>query len=244
MICNKSGNENMKSQSDIYKIINELRRDMLEYFEIIIRRLSRMRALEERLDMIEEDVTDMRSKFRRLESFIKEIIEKERYIEEVPRPVYPRPRRTEEIPRVPVERPAVEIPKPIEEKKEVAVRLPLPTKPKVETRKEVRVTPVARERESKKVTSQVTERDLASEISKLTRTERQIIKVLIKYPNLKGGTSIARKIGKAREHTCRLLKKLTEKGLLIRDESVWPYAYRVPEKIKQIIMLEEELGYA
>lgn len=243
-MCNISGHEIMKSQNDIYKIINELRRDMLEYFEIIVRRLSRMRALEERLDIIEEDITDMRSKFRRLESFLKEIIEKERYTEEVPRTIYPRPRRTIEIPRAPIEQPVIEPIKPKkEEKREATVELP-PIRPKLEAKKEKKVAHLIQKQPFKKVTPQVTEEDLGAKISKLTQTERQIIKVLIRYPNLKGGTSIARKIGKAREHTCRLLKKLTEKGLLIRDESVWPYAYKVPEKVKQIIMLEEELGYA
>lgn len=232
----------MKSQqNDVHKIINELRRDMTEYFEIIIRRLSRIRALEERLDMIEEDVTDMRSKIRRLESFLKEIIEKEKYIEEIPRPIYTRPKRTFEISGITMERTA-EMQRAIEEKKEIPVKIPS-AKPKEPVRENVKTTSVIEKLGNKEVTSQITETNLAHKLSELTQTEKQIIKVLIKYPNLKGGTSIARKIGKAREHTCRLLKKLAERGLLIRDESVWPYAYKVPERIKQLIMLEEELGY-
>lgn len=85
------------------------------------------------------------------------------------------------------------------------------------------------------------EKDVTSKISHLTSTEKQILKILINNPEIKGGTLLAKKVGKAREHVSRLLKKLTEEGILIRDKGTWPYRYIVPEEIKQELMLNEEI---
>ena len=67
----------------------------------------------------------------------------------------------------------------------------------------------------------------------LNPTEVSIIKFLIDNPGTKSATPIAQKIGKAREHVARTLKKLAEEKKIIRDETTWPYTYIVPENIKK-----------
>ena len=241
---NKKGNENMtaKDQDDLYKLIQELKRDLMEYFDLIIRRLARLRMLEERLDIIEEYITDIKGRFRKIEYTLGEILEKERRITP---PIYaPRLETPRRITGIREEKP-VTVVKPLElPSREIPTRT---TAKPIETEAPIKTTPtVAQPKIERKpkvtVTTTITEEDLASKYSKLTQTEKQILKVLIRNPDLRGGTSIARKIGKAREHTCRLLKKLAQEGFLIRDESVWPYAYIVPEKVKQMVMLEEQLN--
>ncbi len=203
---------------EFHKVIQELRRDIFEYLELILRRLSKLRSLEERLDMIEDDITNIRGRIRKIEFAIEELSNNIKKAEEYKERIGYMPRGVGRIEEA-ISREVVRVP--------------------------LRKTTLARKEieERKKATSisQVTESDLMSQYAKLTQTEKQIIKLLIKHPELRGGTSIAKRIGKAREHACRLLKKLYEKGFLERDESVWPYAYRVPEKVKQIVMLEEQL---
>jgi CTP-dependent riboflavin kinase len=41
---------------------------------------------------------------------------------------------------------------------------------------------------------------------------------------------IQRKINKSREHTSRLLKKLYSENIVIRDESVRPYKYKITDE--------------
>ncbi|MCS7385982.1 MAG: hypothetical protein NDF55_04520 [archaeon GB-1867-005] len=232
-----------KGQDDLYQLIQELKRDLIEYFDLIIRRLARLRMLEERLDILEEYITDIKGRFRKIEYILADILEKERKVTPpIYAPTIERPRRRvagiREERSVAVIRPLEEAPREVVAKpvtKHVrtdisAEKAPTVTQPKMEEKPKITIT------------KEITEDDLAIKYSKLTQTEKQILKVLIRNPNLRGGTSIARRIGKAREHTCRLLKKLTQKGFLIRDESVWPYAYFVPEKVKQMVMLEEQLN--
>lgn len=83
--------------------------------------------------------------------------------------------------------------------------------------------------------------DIIDKINTLTETEKQIIKIIAKDPDIKGGTALAKRIGKTREHVSRLLKKLANEGILIRDEKTWPYKYIVSEKVKQYILLEDNV---
>lgn len=85
------------------------------------------------------------------------------------------------------------------------------------------------------------EEEIINKVNTLSKTEKQIIKILVKNPDIKGGTALAKRIGKTREHVSRLLKKLANEGILIRDEKVWPYKYVVPEKVKQYIILENDI---
>jgi len=224
----------LRTREDASRELQEFRRDVTEYFDLIIRRLARLRLIEERLDVIEEYITDLRSRLRRLETTIKE------YIAEQPQPktsITLRERKIERKPiTIPSIKPAIEVAsqKAEEESSRKLVQIPF-----TKTQKRLEGKTVT---ERLAVTSQITDDDLVSKLNRLTITEKEIIKVLIKYPELRGGTAIARRIGKAREHTSRLLKKLADEGILIRDESVWPYKYQVPEKVKQIIMLREQLG--
>ncbi|MCD6154900.1 MAG: hypothetical protein J7J22_03915 [Candidatus Verstraetearchaeota archaeon] len=224
----------LRTREDASRELQEFRRDVTEYFDLIIRRLARLRLIEERLDVIEEYITDLRSRLRRLETTIKE------YIAEQPQPKTPITLRERKIERKPITipsiKPAIEVAaqKAEEESSRKLVQIPFTKTQKRLERKTVT--------ERLAVTSQITDDDLVSKLNRLTITEKEIIKVLIKYPELRGGTAIARRIGKAREHTSRLLKKLADEGILIRDESVWPYKYQVPEKVKQIIMLREQLS--
>lgn len=76
-------------------------------------------------------------------------------------------------------------------------------------------------------------------IMRLTETEREILNLLIEKPNIGGATKIAKTVNKAREHVCRILKKLSQENLLIRDESSWPYLYRVPERVTLLLREKE-----
>lgn len=73
---------------------------------------------------------------------------------------------------------------------------------------------------------------------KLNKTDRLILKVLIETPELGklGASKIASAIGKGREHTTRRLKTLTDMGYLVRDETKWPYEYKISESKTEEIM--------
>jgi len=68
-------------------------------------------------------------------------------------------------------------------------------------------------------------------------TELRILRLLYENPDYgnRGSTEIARMIGKVREHTARTLKKLCEKGLLIREEGGIPYAYALPREVAEAV---------
>jgi len=68
-------------------------------------------------------------------------------------------------------------------------------------------------------------------------TELRILRLLYENPDYgnRGSTEIARAIGKVREHTARTLKKLCEKGLLIREEGGIPYAYSLPREVAEAV---------
>ena len=76
------------------------------------------------------------------------------------------------------------------------------------------------------------------ELLGLSMTEEKILRLLLQDPSygIEGATGIARMLGMAREHIARTMKKMVEKGLLIRDETKMPFTYRVPEEIKKKLL--------
>lgn len=67
---------------------------------------------------------------------------------------------------------------------------------------------------------------------KLTETEEQIVQfLLIEGP--KTAPTVEEKIGKTREHTARLMKKLWQEGFIERDTHRIPFVYRANEKLKK-----------
>jgi predicted transcriptional regulator len=46
---------------------------------------------------------------------------------------------------------------------------------------------------------------------------------------------IQRKINKSREHTSRLLKKLYSENIVMRDESVRPYKYKITDEGRRLL---------
>jgi len=245
-IAHYKGYEIMSSltRNDMAKELQELKRDIMEYFDLIIRRLTRLRMIEERLDTIEEYLAGLRRRVRRMEILLKDYTLETQHITSIKEaePLIQRPsiqltatpmRRLGEIENVP-------------ETKETKTETKIIVSP-IRQKKTVKATERKMKEKAKETASQITSltqqqsEDILSKLDKLTITEKQIVKILAKNPELRGGTAIARKIGKAREHTSRLLKKLAEEGILVRDESVWPYRYIVPENIKQYIILEDQL---
>jgi CRP-like cAMP-binding protein len=63
------------------------------------------------------------------------------------------------------------------------------------------------------------------EVNDLTRTEQDVIRVISNKSYT--ARELQAVIGKTREHTARLLKKLFEEGYIQRDETVRPFVYRL-----------------
>jgi len=76
----------------------------------------------------------------------------------------------------------------------------------------------------------------------LTITEEKILKLLLQDPSygVEGATGIARILGMAREHIARTMKKMVEKGLLIRDETKMPFTYKIPDEIKRKLLTTQQ----
>jgi predicted transcriptional regulator len=76
-------------------------------------------------------------------------------------------------------------------------------------------------------------------LQKLTDTE---LGVLTMIENMGEGTvpQIRTKIGKTREHTARLLKKLYDSGYIDRNTSSMPYKYSIRKEIKDLIQESKE----
>lgn len=70
-------------------------------------------------------------------------------------------------------------------------------------------------------------------------TELKILRLLYEDPEYgkKGSTEIAKAIGRVREHTARMLKKLCELGLLMRNEDRIPYSYYLPREVAEVFKL-------
>ena len=72
---------------------------------------------------------------------------------------------------------------------------------------------------------------------KLTRTERQIIQILLSE-GAKTAPKIMDEINKTREHTSRLMKKLWQEGYIERDTNSIPFIYRPTKELKKRINIE------
>lgn len=69
--------------------------------------------------------------------------------------------------------------------------------------------------------------------SKLTETERVVLQFLMNE-GAKSAPEVEQKIGKTREHTARLMKKLWQEGYIERDTHRIPYFYRITESLKKM----------
>jgi prefoldin subunit 5 len=76
-------------------------------------------------------------------------------------------------------------------------------------------------------------------LQQITGTELEVLKMIV---DLGEGTvpEIKDVIGKTREHTARLLKKLYEKGYIDRNTSSMPYRYSIRKEIRELIMGQSE----
>ncbi|MEM3833245.1 MAG: helix-turn-helix domain-containing protein [Thermoprotei archaeon] len=76
------------------------------------------------------------------------------------------------------------------------------------------------------------------ELLGLSITEEKILRLLLQDSSygVEGATGIAKMLGMAREHIARTMKRMVDKGLLIRDETKMPFTYRVPEEIKKKLL--------
>ena len=69
-------------------------------------------------------------------------------------------------------------------------------------------------------------------LARLTPTEMTVLRVLA-TSGPKTASEIREVIGKTREHSSRLMKKLFLQGYVERDTTTIPYTYRISEKIKE-----------
>jgi hypothetical protein len=76
-------------------------------------------------------------------------------------------------------------------------------------------------------------------LQQITGTEFDVLKMIV---DLGEGTvpEIKDVIGKTREHTARLLKKLYEKGYIDRNTSSMPYRYSIRKEIRELILEQNE----
>jgi len=83
----------------------------------------------------------------------------------------------------------------------------------------------------------VTPMDVA--LSRLTPTELKVLQLLVAEGPL-SSPNIGRTVGKSREHTARLMKRLYEQGYVDRETSRIPYRYKVNEKIRGVLEKREK----
>jgi DNA-binding MarR family transcriptional regulator len=76
-------------------------------------------------------------------------------------------------------------------------------------------------------------------LSRLTPTELKVLQLLAVEGPL-GSPNIGRTIGKSREHTARLMKRLYEQGYVDRETSKIPYRYKLTEKVRGALEKREE----
>jgi len=68
--------------------------------------------------------------------------------------------------------------------------------------------------------------------SRITETERLVLNLLVKEGSMTA-SKMEKKIGKTREHTARLMKKLWQEGYIERDTHRKPFTYRPTKKLKK-----------
>lgn len=93
---------------------------------------------------------------------------------------------------------------------------------------------------SKKITENISQNnsDVQTQQFNLTSTEQSIIQVLLDE-GPKTAPQIQSNIGKTREHTSRLLKKLWQEGYINRETHSIPYRYRPSTELKNRITFHE-----
>ena len=74
--------------------------------------------------------------------------------------------------------------------------------------------------------------DLGTLPSITTPTELQVL-TLLANEGPKSAPEIGRVVGRSREHSARLMKKLFEEGYILRDQSRVPFRYSLVERVKQ-----------
>ncbi|HDJ22210.1 MAG TPA: MarR family transcriptional regulator [Candidatus Bathyarchaeota archaeon] len=77
-------------------------------------------------------------------------------------------------------------------------------------------------------------------LQSLTETELKVLEVIQELGEA-SGPDVQKVIGKTREHTARLLKKLYEKGFIDRNTSSIPYRYSLRKEV-QGLLLERSMG--
>jgi hypothetical protein len=84
----------------------------------------------------------------------------------------------------------------------------------------------------------IEKKEVRKGLEKLNSTEIQVLSLL----NMKSmpAPEIGRNIGKTREHSARLMKKLYEEGYIERDTNKMPYSYKINENLRNV--LEEVKG--
>jgi len=80
--------------------------------------------------------------------------------------------------------------------------------------------------------------ELGSLSSITTPTELQVLAMLANE-GPKSAPEIGRVVGRSREHTARLMKKLYEEGYIRRDQTRIPFRYSVVERVKQSFVKQE-----
>ena len=71
-------------------------------------------------------------------------------------------------------------------------------------------------------------------LARITETESQVLKILVEEGPMTA-PDVERKIGKTREHTARLMKKLWQEGYVERDTHRIPFIYRPTKGLKKIL---------
>jgi len=83
--------------------------------------------------------------------------------------------------------------------------------------------------------------ELGSLPSITTPTELQVLTMLANE-GPKSAPEIGRIVGRSREHTARLMKRLFEEGYIRRDQTRIPFRYSLAERLKQSFVKQESKG--
>jgi DNA-binding MarR family transcriptional regulator len=70
-------------------------------------------------------------------------------------------------------------------------------------------------------------------IRSLTTPTEMSVLALLGEQGAKSAPEIGRSVGRSREHTARLMKRLMDEGYVLRDQSRIPYRYTLSERVKQ-----------
>jgi len=84
-------------------------------------------------------------------------------------------------------------------------------------------------------------RELGTLPSITTPTELQVL-TLLSNEGPKSAPEIGQVVGRSREHTARLMKKLFEEGYIRRDQTRIPFRYSLVERVKQAFQKQETKG--